>query len=122
MINFILFIVAIVLFVIIAPIWFIYSLIDWIIHPSKLWRKARWLFIGTAIAIDQLGNVICGKMFNDILITKDWYKFGDEDETISSCIWKNKKLWTLKPLWKILYLILDFLDPQHSEKAIEDFK
>ena len=90
--SFLLFITAIILFTILGPIGFIYSIIDGIVHPSKLGRKARGLFIGIAIAIDQLGNVVCGRMFNDILITKDGYKFGDEDETISSCIGKNKEL------------------------------
>jgi len=114
-------IIALILFIILGPIGFIYSLIDGIFHPSKLGRKSRWLFIGIAIAIDQLGNVVCGRMFNDILIKKDWYKFGDEDETISSVIGKNKELRTLKLPGEILYLILDALDANHTEKAIEKF-
>ena len=72
-----------------------------------------------AVSVDQLGNVICGRLFNDIMITKNWYLFWDEDETISSCIWKNKKNGTLKFCGKVLDTILDAIDPGHSIKSIE---
>lgn len=116
---FVLFIVAILLFIIFAPIGFVYSIIDWLIDPSKLWRKARSLFVWIAISIDQLWNVVCWRLFNDILIKKRWYKFWDEDETISSVIGKNKIKSSLTFLWKLLYKILNTLEKDHSENAIE---
>jgi hypothetical protein len=83
---------------------------DW-----KIWRLFMWI----AISIDQLGNTVCGALFNKVLITEEWHKFWDEDETISSAIWINKQLWTLKVLGKLLDRILDKIDPNHSIKSIE---
>lgn len=113
LINITLFLVASVLFIILAPIWLVY----WII--IRLRFSLRWFFISLAIGIDQLGNVFVQYLFDDIMITKDWYKFGVEDETISSCLWKNKRDGTLKPLWKLLCKILWKIDKNHCLKSIK---
>ncbi len=72
-----------------------------------------------ALGIDQLGNVVCARLFNFFLITKEGYQFGNEDETISSVLGKNKKQNTLRFLGKLLDLILDQIDRNHSIKSIE---
>ena len=54
------------------------------------------------VAVDQLLNVIFG---------------GDEDETISSRIAKDKRRG--RKFACVLCRILDWLDPHHCEKAIE---
>ncbi len=73
-----------------------------------------------ALGIDQLGNVVCKHLFNITLIKKDGYKFGNEDETISSAIGKNKKINTLTFTGRLLDWFLDIIDKNHSIKAIEE--
>lgn len=119
MINFLLFLVATILFLILWPIWFIWSLIDGIFHPGKLHSKASRIFVATAIAIDELANVMCRAMFNELLITKDWYKFGVIGETISSCLWKNQEAKTLKTIWKWLVGLLNFIQKNHCINSID---
>jgi hypothetical protein len=36
-----------------------------------------------ALSLDQFGNVMCQHLFNIILITKEGYRFGDPDKTVS---------------------------------------
>ena len=76
-------------------------------------------FFSLAICVDQAGNVIASGLFNDILIKSNGYKFGSVDETISSCVGKNKQRGTLRICGKILYWILNSAEPNHSENAIE---
>ena len=64
-------------------------------------------FFKLAISLDQLGNVAMSRLFNDILIHPNRDLFGDEDETISSVLGKNKLNGTLKPIGKFLVYVLD---------------
>ena len=118
--NFLLFLISIILFTIIWPIGFIWSLIDWIFHPSKIGDKAGRLFRAVALSIDMLGNVSCRWLFDDLLITKDWYKFGIPAETISSVLGKNNQNKTLKPLGKGLHDLLNAIQPNHCEISINN--
>lgn len=78
------------------------------------WNK--WL----AISEDQYGNTLGQHMFNDLLITKDSKNlFGNPDETISSVLGKNKKAGTLTRLGKAVCAVLNFIDKNHVEKAID---
>lgn len=72
-----------------------------------------------AIAKDQYGNGLCQYLFNDLLITKDGYKFGNIDETISSVVGKNKRDNTLSFLGRVLDSILNKIDKNHSIKSID---
>jgi len=77
-------------------------------------------FFDLAIGNDQLGNVSCGYLFNHLLIKKtSVHKFGNEDETISSVLGKNKLDKTFKFLGYLLDNILDKLDSNHSINSIE---
>lgn len=67
-----------------------------------------------ALSIDQLGNVICSRLFNATLGNG----FGSEDETISSVLGKNKAKNTLTFLGKTLAFILNKIDKKHVEKSI----
>ena len=74
-----------------------------------------------ALGIDQLGNVVCANLFNIILIRScSEHRFGNEDETISSVIGKNKKTGTLTFMGWVLDAILDAIQKQHSLLSIED--
>ena len=72
-----------------------------------------------AISIDQLGNVVMQHLFNALWITKDGYKFGNRDETISSALGKNKQQNTLTGFGKAIDKLLDIIDPNHSLNSID---
>ena len=72
-----------------------------------------------AISVDQLGNVVMSSLFNDILIKKYGHKFGDEDETVSMVLGVNKATGTLTKLGKLIADILNKIEHNHVEKAIE---
>lgn len=119
--SLILVVVAVVLFVLLLIIAIPWGFI------ASLWKRSfknglkelsAW-FCAWAISIDQLGNVVCKEFFNDALILHNGIPFGNEDETISSVLGKNKKANTLSKIGKGLDWILDILDPNHSIKSIE---
>jgi 8-oxo-dGTP diphosphatase len=87
---------------------------------KKYWNKVSTYFRSCAIAIDQLGNVFCAELFNDLLIKDDSTPFGDEDETISSVLGKNQQKNNLTKLGSALNALLDFIDDNHSIKSIEN--
>lgn len=109
MIGLILFIVALVIFAIAFPIALIYLALDTI---------TKTLF-KIAIVIDMGGNVLCAELFNDYLIKKKGYKFGNRKETISSVLGKNQIMNTLKPAGKLLADLLDKIDKRHCYKSID---
>lgn len=88
--------------------------------------KGEWVQYNhnLAIAIDQYGNGLCSYLFNHLLVKRTGnvfpYRFGNIDETISSCIGKNKVQGTLTWMGKALDFILSALDPNHSIDAIDN--
>ena len=105
-------IIAIILSIILFPIGFIMSMF----YPNR----KKYLY-KIALGIDQLGNVICAKLFNLTLIYhSSIHKFGNEDETISGVIGKNKRANTLTILGKLLDMLLEIIDKNHSIGAIEE--
>lgn len=74
-----------------------------------------------ALSIDKLGNVVMSNIFNDVMITKNGYKFGDDRETISSALGKNKIKNSLSKTGILLCKILDFIDDNHCVNAIKYF-
>lgn len=105
-------IVAIAISIILFPIGFIFSM---------FYSGRRKYFYNVSRAIDQLGNVICARLFDFTLIKHySIYKFGNEDETISSVIGKNKLTNNLTFVGRLLYYFLELIDKNHSIKAIEN--
>jgi len=117
MIGLILFIVSSILKIILAPFSYIYGVIK-----SLYKREFNHYNFNLAIAVDQYGNALCKYLFNDVLITKDGYKFGDVSETISSCIGKNRVKNTLTFCGRLLDWILDKIQPNHSILSIDENK
>ena len=115
MMGFILNILTTLLNIIFVPFLYAYSWYKTI--GIRDWNKHNF---NLAVSKDQLGNVRGKYLFNDILITKDGYSFGNVDETISSVIGKNKRKKTLTLLGRTLDFILDKIDPNHSIKSIEE--
>lgn len=74
-----------------------------------------------AEGIDQLGNVVCSRLFNHLLIKKGGYQFGNVEETISSVIGKNQLTDTLTIVGKLLNTVLNNFQKNHSVNSIEIF-
>lgn len=106
-------IIAVILSMLIIPIGVIYEILT-LIRFSKI----SDYFFNIAVSIDQLGNVSCQGLFNDILITKDGFKFGDPDETISSVLGRNYQTKTLTGLGNSIRWILDRIEEDHCVKSI----
>ena len=122
-----LFVASIVLTAILWPIWIIYTgrkIITRIFNPkpNRPMIKIIWyvssLLKGFAKWIDQLGNSVCRDLFNDLLITRRGYRFGDVRETISSVLWKNERIWTLTKTGEWLVNLLDKIEKDHCKKSI----
>jgi hypothetical protein len=104
--DFILFVVAIIVFL---PL----SVINYFLVKNK-----NGYFKETAIDIDRFGNRNFRTLLNKTL-QKNGYKFGDERETISSALGKNKRDNTLTKTGITICNILDYLDNNHCLKSIK---
>lgn len=110
--NVLLFLTAIILFAVLGPIGFLYG----IVTRFKFWLSQ--FFYTLAVSIDQLWNTFARYLLDDVMITKDWYKFGNEDDTVSYVLWINWKYWTLTRHGKFLCRLLSVIDPGHCMKSI----
>lgn len=97
-----------------TPFGYIYG----VIRASKEQRQEYNLDL--AILKDKYGNVLLQYAMNDILITKEGYKFGHPDETISSCVGKNKVKGTLTKYGKLVDYLLNKAEKDHSIKSIDN--
>lgn len=104
--------VALLLAAVLLPVGFLFELI-------VKWKKGKKYLYRIALSIDQLGNVVCAELFNRTLITSSEDVFGNEDEVISSVLGKNKLSGRLTGIGKALVWLLDTIDKNHTEKAIE---
>jgi hypothetical protein len=73
-----------------------------------------------AMAIDQVGNVTMEYGLNSIAITNEGYQFGNESETISSALGKNQVKGTLTSFGQSIVNILNWINPNHCLKAINN--
>ncbi len=116
--SFILFLIALILVVSLSFIGIIFTLIKSAVYFNSGILKRY--FFNLAISLDQFGNVALGPLLNVVMISKkSKHKFGDEDETISSVLGKNKRDKSLIYWGKRLDALLDGLDSNHSIKSIE---
>ena len=113
MIGIVLFIVATILFWILSPLFIIYALF-------KAGNLSVY-FRNVALSIDQLGNTMGAPMMNSLLIKKNCIhlRFGNPDQTISYVLGINYKLNSLNKLGLLIVKILDKIEKQHVEKAVE---
>ncbi len=68
-----------------------------------------------AVSIDQLGNVICGDLF-DLCMVKTGEPFGFEDDTVSDILARNQG--NLTWLGKSIMMIIKLVDPDHFEGMV----
>lgn len=91
-----------------------------IVSMIVTWKDLSQYFYNASISVDQAGNTVGYKFFNDVLIRPyTGNKFGDPDETISSVLGKNEQIGGLTRAGRILNRVLNWIDPGHSKKAIE---
>ncbi len=112
-----LFLISIVLLIITGPLGFVYG-----IFHSLFTRGVKGIgeyLLKIAISVDQLGNVMMQHLMNILWTTRNGYKFGNRDETISSALGRNKKLGTLTAAGRLMDKILDIIDPDHSLNSID---
>lgn len=113
--NLFLALLAIMLFIIIEPISFIYV----IFFKSKFhWKRISGYWRDLAVNIDRFGNYHFRSLWNATLKTNEGYLFGNFQETISSALGKNQLENTLTPTGKILVFILNLLDENHCINSI----
>lgn len=116
MVNLFLFILAISLFIILAPLGLVYSIVfipfRGLCYSEYFWRLA--------LSFDQTGNVFMSVLFNDFMIKKGGHRFGNPDENISYVLGNNKKTKTLYKLGSWLAGFLNFIDKNHVEKAVNN--
>ena len=111
--GFILLLISLLLSLVLLPVGFVFQVI------AALLRGIDKYLFRIAKSIDQLGNVVCEHLFNVTLIKKGGYKFGNEDVTISHVLGMNKKINTLTYTGKLLSYLLNLIEKEHVEKAIE---
>ena len=115
---FLLFCIAMILFLITAPVGFLYAVIRQFF--SKSVNSLSVYFLELALALDNAGNVLMQHVLNDLLLIKNpkRYLFGNKMETISSVIGKNLLSHTLSPTGLALNAFLHWLDKDHSLNSI----
>lgn len=87
-----------------------------IINFFVVWDKGY--FKSTAISLDKFANREFRSMWNKYLRTEKGYKFGKENETISSALGKNERDNTLTKIGDVLCWVLNKLDKNHCKKSI----
>ena len=103
-------ILAILLFIVFAPIgWFV----------ALFFKGRKDYFWRVALSIDQTGNVVCGKLFDLTLRNPNGYSFGEVDRTISYALGRNKLMNTLTKTGKALVWLLDTIDKEHTLNAVK---
>lgn len=113
--------IALLLAAILLPVGFLYTVIGIVFFQNqKASRLGNYLYL-VGLSIDQLGNVVAAYLFDDTLIRKrKGYRFGNPDETISGVLGKNKHVLRRTGQW--LYRLLNRIEKDHCEKAIEQVK
>lgn len=99
------------------------TIINTILVLSKYGWKFKTIndyFYETAVDIDRFANKNFRTLWNKTL-QKNGYQFGDERETVSSALGKNKIKNTLTKTGQILCFILDKLHNNHCIKSIKEF-
>lgn len=87
---------------------------------SLNFNKLNNYFFNVSLALDKLANVVLGFIMNDLLLKTDGYLFGNGYETMSAVFGKNKKLHKLNMAGRAIAWILDKIQPDHVEVAVED--
>lgn len=119
--GFLLFIVAIimttgatVISMVVTPIYYIVTF-KW---------KSGWIalddwFFKMALGLDQFGNISNRETLKILLTKKGGHPFGDEDDTVSYVIGRNKYKGKLNRFGKLNERLLNAIEKKHVEIAIQ---
>jgi len=111
-------VVALLMLIIILPIVSVYMGIKYVINGNiKMIKVWSWK---VSRAIDVFANIHGSEIFNDLLIKKGGYKFGNPKETISSVLGKNQVEETLTILGNIIRAMLDIIEYGHCILSINN--
>jgi len=77
-------------------------------------------FFGCASTLSHSTNYYGADLWNRILIRPAYTVFGNRDESMSGVLGKNKRANTLTNLGEGVVYILNKIDPNHTEKSIEE--
>lgn len=105
------------MFVIFAPFGIIYTVVTSLFHLENPFNYIAYVIKKIAVSIDQLGNVVCGDLFN-VTLSKAGAPFGNEDDTISKQLHINRN--NLTKLGSVIYQTLERIDPGHGKKSQYD--
>ena len=111
---------GIILYIVAILLWIILTPINWVIVSFK-YGLSNAYFKETAIDIDKFGNRNFRTFFNVTMKIKGGYMFGNVNETISSVLGKNQRNGTLSWFGKCICFVLDKLDKNHCKKSIDNF-
>ncbi|MGV0919710.1 hypothetical protein ACTS94_04885 [Empedobacter falsenii] len=114
--NFILVILAKLLYIVVEPINFIYAIL---IKKKFTWKRLNGYFHEEAVAIDRFGNSQYRSLFNAWFVADGGYQHGNINETISSVLGKNEYFGKLTKTGKVLVSILNFIEKNHCVKSID---
>ena len=114
----ILLLTAVILLFLLLPIVCVYMFLKYLVSGNG--RMITVWACNTARSIDVFANVEASELFNDVLIKKGGYKFGNRQETISSVVGKNQRDNTLTKTGRGLRYILDKIDKNHCIDSIND--
>lgn len=107
--GYVLFWLAVVVFVFLLPFMVAYNAVRSLFHGGN-----RLFYL--ALLVDKAGNVLLGPFLNDTM-QRNGYEFGHYTETISKVLGINKALRTLTKSGRLLADFLNWLDENHVEKA-----
>ncbi len=109
---------ALIMLIIILPIVCVYMVLKRLINGNgKMIKVWSWK---VSRAIDVFANIHGSEIFNDLLIKKGGYKFGNPKETISSVLGKNQVEETLTILGNIIRAVLDIIEYGHCILSINN--
>ena len=115
--NFILVILAKLLYLAIEPINFIYVIL---IKKKFTWKRFNGYFREEAVAIYSFGNSQYRSLFNAWFIKEKGYQHGNINETISSVLGKNQRDETLTKFGMLITKILYRMDENHCKESINE--
>jgi 8-oxo-dGTP diphosphatase len=113
--TFFLLVIAILLSIFLVPLGFVFGCISAI---GK--HELNSYLMSCAITIDKGGNVSCKYLLSLIMIKPHAYQFGNTKETISSVLGKNSKKDNLTLFGKMVNLLLDKIQKDHTLISIDD--
>jgi hypothetical protein len=104
-----------ILFIIAYLLYWPLTLINYFVVENK-----KGYFRSSAITIDKLANREFRTLWNKTLKKENGYKFGSENETISSALGKNQRDNTLTKTGEKLVWLLDKIEKNHCLISINN--